>query len=243
MQDKNAVLARLDDRSREVFRVLVDHFIHTKNAAGSQTVVAKLASRLSPATVRHVMARLQEEGLLYAPHRSAGRLPTDFGLRLFVEGLMEVGPLDTALKRSIEGAMHSHDSGDGGENIHGLLERASGVVSGVAHCTGLVMAPKRNVRVKHIEFVLLQKTQVLVVLVAEDGSVENRLIDVPAGFTHASLIEAGNYLNARLIGKTLNEASALVQQEIDEQRSQLTALSERLVSMGLLYGRETVATA
>ena len=107
MQDKNAVLARLDDRSREVFRVLVDHFIHTKNAAGSQTVVAKLASRLSPATVRHVMARLQEEGLLYAPHRSAGRLPTDFGLRLFVEGLMEVGPLDTALKRSIEGAMHS----------------------------------------------------------------------------------------------------------------------------------------
>ena len=235
-KDQGAVLSRLDLRSRDVFRVLVNHFIETNSAAGSETVVSKLGHKVSAATVRHVMAHLQAEGLLCSRHRSSGRLPTDFGLRLFVESLMEVGPLDVVLKRTIESKMQTADAQAveaKTAHVSALLERASDVVSAVAHCTGLVMSPRRDMVVKHIEFLPLQGRQVLVILVAEDGSVENRLMVVPAGFTQASLIEAANYLNTRLSGRTLSEAVKAIKKEIDEHRSQLTSLSERVVSMGL----------
>jgi heat-inducible transcriptional repressor len=218
----------LNRRSREIFRMIVDGYVATGEPVGSRTLARRLEHNLSPATIRNVMADLEELGLLYAPHTSAGRLPTEAGLRLFVHGLLEIGDLDEEDRRNIEmlGAAR-------GESLAQMLERASEAVSGLSHCAGIVIAPKQERPLKHLEFIHLGPGRALVVLVTEDGLVENRVIEAPPGLPPASLVSAANYLNARLIGRTLDEAKADVLAEIESQRAQLDALTTRLVETGL----------
>jgi heat-inducible transcriptional repressor len=187
-----------------------------------------LGQNLSPATIRNVMADLEEAGLLYSPHTSSGRLPTEAGLRLFVHGLLEIGGLAEDERRSIESLCVAR-----GKSLAQALEEATTALSGLSHCAGIVVVPKHDRPLKHLEFVHLGPGRALVVLVTEDGIVENRVIEVPLGLPPASLVSAGNYLNARLIGRTIEEAKAEIQEEIASNRAQLDELSSKLVAAGL----------
>src|SRR6516165_4297794 len=218
----------LNERSREIFRVIVDGYVATGEPVGSRTLSRRIGQNLSPATIRNVMADLEEAGLLYAPHTSAGRLPTEAGLRLFVHGLLEIGRLAEDERRSIESLCVAR-----GKSLAQALEEATSALSGLSHCAGVVVAPKQDRPLKHLEFVHLGPGRALVVLVTEDGLVENRVIEVPLGLPPAALVSAGNYLNNRLIGRTIEEAKADIAEEIASNKAQLDELTSKLVAAGL----------
>ena len=221
-------IAELSERSREIFRLIVDGYVATGEPIGSRTLSRRLAQNLSPATIRNVMADLEEAGLLYAPHTSAGRLPTELGLRLFVHGLLEIGRLAEDERISIEALCIAH-----GKSVSQVLEEATSALSGLSHCAGVVVVPNQDRPLKHIEFVHLGPGRALVVLVTEDGLDETRVIEVPHGLPPSALISASNYLNARLIGRTLEEAKAEIQVEAASNKAQLDALTTKLVAAGL----------
>ncbi len=221
-------ISELSERSREIFRLIVDGYVATGEPIGSRTVSRLLAQNLSPATIRNVMADLEGAGLLFAPHTSAGRMPTEAGLRLFVDGLLEVGSLAEDERRSIESICAAR-----GMSLPQALEEAISALSGLSHCAGVVVAPKQDRPLKHLEFVHLGPGRALVVLVTEDGLVENRVIEVPLGLPPSSLVSAGNYLNARLIGRTIEEARDEIRREINSHQVQLDALTSKLVAAGL----------
>jgi len=223
-----AGLADLNERSREILRHIVDAYMESGEPVGSRTLSRRLAMSLSPATIRNVMADLEEAGLLYAPHTSAGRLPTERGLSLFVGGLLELGGLSKEEREKIDGKCAA-----AGRSLADVLEDATTMLSGLSRCAGLVVAPKTERRLKHIEFVHLGPGRALVVMVTEDGLVENRIIDVPMGLPPASLIEATNYMSARLVGRTLNEARFGVLSELEQHRAELDALTSKVVEAGL----------
>ncbi|HMA15576.1 MAG TPA: heat-inducible transcriptional repressor HrcA, partial [Kiloniellaceae bacterium] len=187
---KASAIKGLNDRSREVLKHIVDAYVETGAPVGSRTLSRSLGLGLSPATIRNVMADLEDLGLLFAPHTSAGRLPTDLGLRLFVDGLLEIGNLTQEERSRIEGQVVGN-----GRSMSEVLEEASETLSGLSRCAGLVVAPKLNDPLKHIEFVSLGPGRALVVLITVSGVVENRIIDVPAGLPASSLVEASNYLS------------------------------------------------
>jgi heat-inducible transcriptional repressor len=218
----------LNERSREIFRVIVDGYVATGDPVGSRTLSRRLGQNLSPATIRNVMADLEEAGLLYAPHTSAGRLPTEAGLRLFVHGLLEIGRLAEDEQRSIESLCAAR-----GKSLSQALEEATSALSGLSHCAGIVVVPKQERPLKHLEFVHLGPGRALVVLVTEDGLVENRVIELPLGLPPAALIAASNYLNARLIGRTIEEAQTEIVDEIASNKAQLDELTSKLVATGL----------
>src|ERR1700686_5392683 len=181
----------LNERSREIFRLIVDGYVQTGEPMGSRTLSRLLGQNLSPGTIRNVMADLEEAGLLYAPHPAAGRLPTEAGLRFFVDGLLEIGNLAEAERNSLESLCAAR-----GRSLPQALEEATQALSGLSHCAGLVVVPKQDRPLKHIEFVPLGPGRALVVLVTEDGLVENRVVEVPLGLPPSVLISANNYLNA-----------------------------------------------
>jgi len=221
-------LADLNERSREILRHIVDAYMETGEPVGSRSISRRLGMSLSPATIRNVMADLEEAGLLYAPHTSAGRLPTERGLSLFVSGLLELGGLSQEERAQIEGKCAA-----AGRSFGDVLEDATTMLSGLSHCAGLVVAPKTERALKHIEFVHLGPGRALVVMVTEDGLVENRIIDVPIGLPPSSLIEATNYMSARLVGRTLDEARAGVVKELEYHRAELDGLTAKVVEAGL----------
>lgn len=221
-------IKELNERSREIFRVIVDGYVATGEPIGSRTVSRLMTQNLSPATIRNVMADLEESGLLYAPHTSAGRMPTEAGLRLFIDGLLELGSLAEDERRSIESICAAR-----GLSLPQALEEAISALSGLSHCAGIVVAPKQDRPLKHLEFVHLGPGRALVVLVTEDGLVENRVIEVPPGLPPASLAAAGNYLTARMVGRTLEEAREEVQREIASHQVQLDELTSKLVADGM----------
>ncbi len=221
-------ISELNDRSREILRRVVETFVETGEPIGSRTLARRLDMTLSPATIRNAMADLQDAGLLYAPHTSAGRVPTEAGLRLFVDGLLEVGRLSESERQSIEAQCSAS-----GKAPQQLLAEATKVLSGLSNCAGLVFAPKSETQLKHIEFVNLSPGRALVVLVTADGTVENRVIDVPVGMPQSSLVEATNFLTARLIGKTLDEARSQIERELQAHRADLNGLTKGLVEAGL----------
>ena len=220
-------IASLDERARDIFRRVVETYLETGEPVGSRTV-SRGGVHLSPASIRNTMQDLTELGLLAAPHTSAGRLPTHAGLRLFVDGLLEVGDLGEEERREIEGRLTGR-----GRSFEEALDEASGLLSGLAGGAGVVMAPARDYGVKHVEFVALGADQALVVMVFEDGAVENRLMKTPPGLTPSSLQEASNFLNARLRGRTLVEAKVEIGRELTEARQALNASAARLVEGGL----------
>ena len=197
-------------------------------AVGSRTLSQRLGVDLSPATVRNVMSDLQDAGLLYSPHVSAGRLPTEAGLRFFVDGLLEVGRLTEDEQASIESQCAAQ-----GRNPQKTLEEASRVLSGLSNHTSLVVVPKTDVRLKHIEFVALGPERAIVVLVTDDGAVENRVIDIPVGMPSSVIVEATNFLSARMVGKTIEEGQAQIAAELLAHRQELDFLTQRLVEAGM----------
>src|SRR5690348_2044582 len=221
-------ISDLNARSREIFRLIVDGYVQTGEPIGSRTLSRLLGQNLSPATIRNVMADLEEAGLLYSPHTSAGRLPTEAGLRLFVHGLLEIGNLAEAERHNLESLCAAR-----GKSLAQALEEATSALSGLSHCAGVVVVPKTERPLKHIEFVHLGPGRALVVLVTEDGMVENRVVGVRLGLRPAAPVAAGNYVNARLIGRTIEEAKAEIEAEVEANRAKLDALTSKIVAAGL----------
>lgn len=223
----SASLASLDHRARDIFRRIVETYLETGEPVGSRTV-SRGGVQLSPASIRNTMQDLTALGLLSAPHQSAGRFPTHAGLRLFVDGLLEVGDVGEDEKREIEGRLAGRT-----RNFDEALNEASNLLSGLAGGAGVVSSPVRDTAVKHVEFVHLGADQALVVMVFEDGGVENRLMPLSPGVTPATLQEAANFLNARFRGKTLGEAKADLAAELSAARQKLDETAARLIEDGL----------
>jgi heat-inducible transcriptional repressor len=225
------------ERPREVFRHLVEAFLASGEPVGSRTLSQRLPLALSPASIRNVMADLESMGLLYAPHTSAGRAPTEKGLRLFVDGLLEIGELAPDERVAIEARM----SGSG-QRIEDMLTQATQSLAGLSRCAGLMITTKQDSALKHVEFVAVAPGKALVIMVSEDGQVENRVIDTPVGLPVSALSEAGNYLGARLRGRTIDTARTEILAELDGEKLELDALTAKVVAAGLatLAGPEKV---
>ncbi len=223
-------LQSLDQRSRDIFRLIVESYLREGDPIGSRNLSRILPQSLSPATVRNVMSDLEHLGLIYAPHVSAGRLPTQVGLRFFVDAFMEVGDLSDDDRRVIEAQVKAADSGQTFEHV---LTDAIQMLSGMSKGAGLVLAAKSEIPLKHIEFIPLEPTKALTVLVSQSGDVENRVVEIPAGVTASQLHEAANFLNAHIRGRTLGEARAEIARLKEETTNALDTLSQDLVERGL----------
>ncbi len=225
-----SALVELDERAREIFRQIVEGYLDTGEPVGSRNLSRRLPMQLSPASVRNVMADLEALGLIFSPHTSAGRLPTERGLRFFVDAMLEIGDLSTDERTRIDAQVRS---GGIGRTFEGVLTEASQLLSGLSRGAGVVLTHKADLRLKHIEFVRLEPLRALVVLVGEDGTVENRLIDLPAGLPSSALTEAGNYLNAHIRNRTLSEVRDELERLHVAQQAELDELTSRIVAAGL----------
>ncbi len=228
MSDASTILDQLNDRSREVFRRVVEGYLASGDPVGSRTLTRDFSEKISAATIRNVMQDLEYMGLLGSPHISAGRVPTQEGLRMFVDGLLEVGGLEDSDRELIDATVTSNSS-----DVTGLLDRVGSALSGVTRSASLVLAPKHEAPIKHIEFVSLAHDRALVVLVFADGHVENRLFTPPPGQTPSSMREAANFLNSLVEGKTLSDMQRRVAREISARRQEIDQLAHALVESGL----------
>jgi heat-inducible transcriptional repressor len=223
-------LAQLNERSREIFRQIVESYLATGEPVGSRNLSRLLPMTLSPASVRNVMSDLEQLGLVYAPHTSAGRLPTELGLRFFIDALMQIGDLSEEDRKAIEAQV----AGAGqSKSVEAVLTEASGLLSGLSRAAGVVLTAKSNQRLKHIEFVQLEPERALVILVGEDGQVENRILNLPSGLPSSALVEAANFVNARIRGRTLDEVKAEITARLKEGEAELDALTQKIVAGGL----------
>ncbi|ODN69664.1 heat-inducible transcriptional repressor HrcA [Methylobrevis pamukkalensis] len=228
--DPSSLLRDLDQRSREIFRRVVETYLETGEPVGSRNLSRLLPMALSPASVRNVMSDLERAGLLFAPHTSAGRLPTDKGLRFFVDAMLEIGDLTSDERSSIEATVRGSGRS---ASLETVLTEASQMLSGLSRGAGVVLSSKSDMLLKHIEFVRIEPTRALVVLVGDNGAVENRLIDLPPGLPPAALIEASNYLNAQIRGRTLADVRSELEHGLAQQRAELDALTRKVVDAGL----------
>ena len=229
-----ASLAQLNERSREIFRLIVESYLATGEPVGSRNLSRILPMTLSPASVRNVMSDLEQLGLVYAPHTSAGRLPTEIGLRFFVDALMQIGDLTEHDRKAIEAQVAGEAAGRGQSvTVEAVLTEASGLLSGLSRAAGVVLTAKSNQRLKHIEFVRLEPERALVVLVGEDGQIENRVLNIPVGLPTSALVEASNFLNARVRGRTLAEVRLEIERRLKEGQAELDELTQKIVAAGL----------
>lgn len=223
-------LAQINDRAREIFRQIVESYLATGEPVGSRNISRLIPMTLSPASVRNVMSDLEQHGLIYAPHTSAGRLPTERGLRFFVDALMELGHLGEREQDTIKAQLAALGKS---QSVEGALSETMTHLSGLTRAAAVVLTTKSNVRLKHIEFVRLEPERALVVIVAEDGQVENRILALPPGLPNSALVEASNYLNARMRSKTLIEAQSDLRNAIVDEQAELDALTQRVIAEGL----------
>ncbi len=228
MTEGTKLIEEMNDRSREVFRRLVESYLDTGEPVGSRTLTRSMSEKVSAATIRNVMQDLEFLGLLDSPHVSAGRVPTELGLRMFVDGLLEVGNVAQNDREKIEATLGSNDS-----DVGALLDRVGSALSGLTQGASLVLAPKHEAAIRHIEFVSLGHDRALVVLVFADGHVENRVFSPPPGYTPSSMREAANFFNAFAEGKTLSEMRLSLQKEVTERRAELDVLASAMVESGL----------
>jgi heat-inducible transcriptional repressor len=222
-------LGELNDRARTILRQIVESYLETGTPVGSRNISRELPMSLSPASVRNVMADLEHLGLIAAPHTSAGRMPTEQGLRLFVDALLETGNLSHDERRQIE----NNFTGNRDKSVDEVLSEASEMISGLSHCAGLVLSEKQVGRLKHIEFVPLEPGKALAILVDEDRNIENRIVKLPPGLPTSALIEASNYLNTHIRGSTLAEARQIIEKKLAQQRAELDDLTQQLIKSGL----------
>lgn len=238
MSDGTKLLDELNDRSREVFRKVVEGYLSSGEPVGSRTLTRTLDEKVSAATIRNVMQDLEFLGLLDSPHISAGRVPTQLGLRMFVDGLLEVRDLDNDDRQKIDATVTSNS-----QDVGSILDRVGSALSGVTQGASLVLTPKHEAAIKHIEFVAVGGDQALVVLVFSDGHVENRLFTPPPGQTPSSMREAANFLNALVEGKTLSDLRRTIKDDIARKRQELDSLAATLVEQGLAIWDETADTS
>ncbi|SMX26173.1 Heat-inducible transcription repressor HrcA [Pelagimonas phthalicica] len=228
MSETNEILSEMNDRSREVFRLVVESYLENGGPVGSRTLTRALSEKVSAATIRNVMQDLEFLGLLDSPHVSAGRIPTQQGLRMFVDGLLEVRDLDNDDRQMLDATV-----GNNASDVGGLLDQVGAALSGVTHGASLVLTPKQEAPLKHIEFVSLAQDRALVVIVFADGQVENRLFTPPPGQTPSSMREAANFVNSWIEGRTLSELGKIMQDEITRRRQELDAKAAQLVESGI----------
>ena len=228
MIEKKEILEEMNNRSREVFRRVVEGYLADGEPVGSRTLSREFSEDISAATIRNVMQDLEFLGLLGSPHTSAGRVPTQLGLRMFVDGILEVSEIDKDDRKQIDKIVSDETN-----QVEDILDDISTTLSGVTHGASLVLTPKREAPIKHVEFLPLSTNQALVVLVFADGHVENRLFKPPPGQTPSSMKEAANFLNALMEGNTLSEAKKLIKNEIEYRRQELDTLAQELVQSGL----------
>ncbi|MEM7076679.1 MAG: heat-inducible transcriptional repressor HrcA [Pseudomonadota bacterium] len=228
MTKASHILEEMNDRSREVFRRVVEAYLTTGGPIGSRTLTRDMSEKVSAATIRNVMQDLEYLGLLDSPHVSAGRVPTQSGLRMFVDGLLEVGDMETSDREMIDATLGSNS-----DDVAGVLDRIGSALSGVTRGASLVLAPKHEAPIRHIEFVSLGQDRALVVLVFADGHVENRIFEPPPGQTPSSMREAANFLNALIEGRTLSDLRGVISREIERRRQEIDSLARDLVDSGL----------
>ena len=228
MQNRSKLLAEMNDRSREVFRRVVESYLDSGDPVGSRTLSRTMSEPISAATIRNVMQDLEYLGLLDSPHTSAGRIPTQLGLRMFVDGLMEVSSVSLQDREAIDATAGGNEPG-----IAPMFDRIGAALSGITHGASLVLTPKHEAAIRHIEFVGLGPDRALVVLVFDDGHVENRVFTPPLGHTQSSLREAANFLNALAEGRTLSELRAHMVEEVGRRRRELDEAARALVENGL----------
>ena len=234
MIEKKEILEEMNNRSREVFRRVVEGYLADGEPVGSRTLSREFSEDISAATIRNVMQDLEFLGLLGSPHTSAGRIPTQQGLRMFVDGILEVSEVDKNDRKKIDKIVSDETN-----QVDDILDDISTTLSGVTQGASLVLTPKREAPIKHVEFLPLSISQALVVLVFADGHVENRLFKPPPGQTPSSMKEAANFLNALMEGNTLSEAKKLIKNEIDYRRQELDTLARDLVQSGLALWEDT----
>ncbi len=227
MSDQPPNLDDLNARSREVFRRVVEGYLDTGSPVGSRTLTRSLSEQVSAATIRNVMQDLEHFGLLDSPHVSAGRIPTQQGLRMFVDGFLEVGDLDGSDRAKIDQTMGGND-----DSVGTLLDRVGSALSGVTQGASLVLTPKHEAAIKHIEFVSLAADRALVVLVFADGHVENRVFTPPPGQTPSSMREAANFINTLAEGRTISELGSAISREMKTRRQEIDTLARELVESG-----------
>ncbi len=228
MSETRKLMSDLNDRSREVFRRVVEAYLTSGDPIGSRTLTRTLTEKLSAATIRNVMQDLEYIGLLDSPHISAGRIPNELGLRLFVDSLLEVGTMADADREVIDQSLDPADT-----DVVSLLDQVGAALSGITRSASVVLAPKQETAIRHIEFVPLAPDRTLVVLVFVDGRVENRIFTPPPGQTPSALREAANFLNARAEGRTLGELRARLTDEIAHRRQEIDSLAAQLITAGL----------
>lgn len=220
----------LNNRSLEIFRTIVESFLETGEPVGSRNISRHLPMTLSPASVRNVMSDLEEAGLIVQPHTSAGRLPTEVGLRMFVDGLLQVGDLSKEERHSIEQQISTDVQN---KPVEDMLTEAGELLSGLSQCAGIVLTEKQISKLKQIEFVRLEAGKALVVLVGEENNIENRIIDIPKDLPQSALVEASNYLSTRLQGRTIDEAKLFIEEELRTQSAELDSLTTKLIQSGV----------
>ena len=230
MPDRTNLLSEMNDRSREVFRRVVEGYLTSGDPIGSRTLTRSMTEKLSAATIRNVMQDLEYLGLLDSPHVSAGRIPTHRGLRLFVDGLMELGTVAQDDRAKIEASL-----GDTDADVTALLDQVSATLSGITRSASVVLAPKTESAIRHIEFVSLSPERALVVLVFADGHVENRIFTPPPGQTPSSMREAANFLSSIADGRRLSDMSKSISAEIAERRQEIDSLAHELVETGVAF--------
>ena len=230
MNTLNSILTEMNDRSREVFQRVVEGYLQSGGPVGSRTLTQSLSENLSAATVRNVMQDLEYLGLLDSPHVSSGRIPTQMGLRMFVDGLLEVDGLAITDREKLDGTLSENP-----KDISATLDKIGSALSGITQGASLVLSPKQESEIEHVEFVSLAHDRALVVLVFSNGHVENRLFKPPLGQTPSSLKEAANFLNSIMQGRTLVEAKKIIQSEISVRRQELDSLAAELVENGLVF--------
>ena len=230
MTKVNSILNEMNDRSREVFQRVVEGYLQSGEPVGSRTLTRSLSESLSAATVRNVMQDLEYLGLLDSPHVSSGRIPTQMGLRMFVDGLLEVDGLAITDREKLDGTINENP-----KDISATLDKIGSALSGITQGASLVLSPKQESEVEHVEFVSLAHDRALVVLVFSNGHVENRLFQPPLGQTPSSLKEAANFLNSIMHGRTLSQAKEIIQKEISIRRQELDSLAAELVENGIVF--------
>jgi heat-inducible transcriptional repressor len=233
-------VAELSNRARDVFRRVVEGYLETGTPIGSRTISKLSGLGLSAASIRNVMQDLEELGLLTAPHTSAGRMPTETGLRLFVDGMMQASVLSVEERALIEAQVRWPSGGHA--HVETTLEAATQALSGLSACAGIVLVPKGEPVIRQLAFVPLSQTQALAVLVGADGAVENRVIDLPTGLSATALMEAGNYVSSRLAGLTLPEAARRLQAEVAANRAAIDVAAEDVIARGIATWSEDGAS-
>ncbi len=225
---KNLYL-ELSERSKLILKGVVESYLDTGEPAGSKTILNKTGLNISSSSIRSILANLQKEGLLYSPHVSSGRLPTDKGMRFFVDGLLEFGRLTKDEQENIKSQCRSN-----GSSYEKILDKASKTISGLSNCAGIVVAPKFQNKIRHIEFIRLNRNQVMSIIASENGIVENRVLDSKHNYDDSTLQQVTNFLNSKFVGKTIEEIKSLILQEIEDSKNQLNSLGKKLVKEGII---------